>query len=514
MRVSDSSDSDPTLEIGVVFTPDKWAQFAIERFNIFQKWIDGATVFDPTMGEGNLIFSLIDYGLQKGYSLENLPIRNLYGVEINSGIFRDFQEKASAKYGNKLIKSNFKNEDIFFQDKEKKFDLIFGNPPWQNFVDLPGHYKQKIKAEFFRYDLIGNTQDLLLGGSRIDIAALVINKTIEKNLRDKGEAVFFFPLSLLLNDGANKFFRKYNVNGVNYCINKVIDFNDLKTFEGIATRYGLLNLRRDEKQRFPIEYERWENKKWCTFHAKPLLSKNDPLSILEDKDVSPLIDFKPITIKKYSKPRQGINTCGANHLYFFDSIRAGTESTYLVSNKKINAELPKKYLHPLVTSKNFSEHEPGPHKWVFLPYRKDGRPIEYSDVEQDRFLLYYLEEHRDFLAGRKGSLINAWIKRGYWWALLGVGEYNFFDYKVVWEAYGKHSFHPKIFQGKWQANQSLQAFMPVKSLDEAMSVASRLQDSAIENYLLSLKMNGTMNWAQPGKIKKLLQFEEEALRLF
>lgn len=98
--------------------------------------------------------------------------------------------------------------------------------------------------------------------------------------------------------------------------------------------------------------------------------------------------------------------------------------------------------------------------------------------------------------------------------MLGVGEYNFFPYKIVWEAYGKTTFNPKIFEGHWQANQSLQAFIPVRTLDEAHRILNELLDERIENYLLSLKMEGTMNWAQPGKIKKLIRYEEESMTLF
>lgn len=111
-------------------------------------------------------------------------------------------------------------------------------------------------------------------------------------------------------------------------------------------------------------------------------------------------------------------------------------------------------------------------------------------------------------------MLNANMKRGYWWALLGVGEYNFFPFKIIWEAYGKAQFRPRIFSGRWQANQSLQAFIPVKTREEANRVLVLLNNKCVEDYLLSLKMEGTMNWAQPGKIKKLIRFEEEELTLF
>jgi hypothetical protein len=110
-------------------------------------------------------------------------------------------------------------------------------------------------------------------------------------------------------------------------------------------------------------------------------------------------------------------------------------------------------------------------------------------------------------------MLNSMLKRGFWWALFGVGEYSFFNFKVVWEAYGKTTFKPKIFEGNWQANQSLQAFIPLKSHQEAKRILLDLSDNRIEHYLLSHKMQGTMNWAQPGRIKKLLSYEDEVIKV-
>ena len=118
-------------------------------------------------------------------------------------------------------------------------------------------------------------------------------------------------------------------------------------------------------------------------------------------------------------------------------------------------------------------------------------------------------------------MLNAWMKRGIWWACLGVGEYNFAPYKVAWEAYGKANFRPRIFgsyNGKpWQANQAMHAFIPCCSLAEAEELLDRLENSNIEAYLKSLSVEGTCNWAQPGRIKRFLQFipdaQEEALEL-
>lgn len=323
------------------------------------------------------------------------------------------------------------------------------------------------------------------------------------------------PLSLLLNDGANRNFRTYSIDEVRYSIETVYDFNDEDVFGGVTTRYGLTHFIRNKKSTFPIPYHRMSDGKWSDFVAKPMFHETDPLSIITIEDSLHNVEITPITIKKESSPRQGINTCGANEVYFFDSLKELDNELVLLSNKqRENVILPKLFVYPLINTNNFKLDNFQPTKWVFLPYNKSGKPLEWNQIKMFPTLENYLNENREILQNRKGVMLNAILKRGHWWALLGVGEYNFFPYKVVWEAYGKITFNPKIFDGDWQANQSLQAFIPLKSLKEAKRILHELSDDKVEKYLLSLKMEGTMNWAQPGKIKKLIQFEEEALTLF
>lgn len=508
-----SSSLNRQLKIGDVFTPIKWGIFAIEKFKIFQKWINGAAIFDPTMGEGNLLEALVEYGLSNGYTIDKLPIQHLFGNELNTEYYKSALLKFSSKYGINMH-NNFTNEDIL-QLKPHSYDIVFGNPPWQNFVDLPYSYKEQIKHYFFQFDLVGNTQNLLLGGSRIDIAALIIQVSIKNFLKEKGEAIFFMPLSLFLNDGANKNFRTYKVGEINFCVDSIYDFNSENVFENVSTRYGLAHLIRNQKQEFPVSYFRIENNVWKKFFAQPLFQSNDPLSIFSSNEKNEFSKFQPIVLKKESQPRQGVNTCGANHIYFFDSCVNVNEDFVKVSNK-INEDilLPKKFIYPLITSKQFQSEDSVPTKWVLLPYNQNGKPMEWQEIQQYTELKEYLESYKHILQNRKGLMLNAILSRGYWWAMLGVGEYCFFPYKIVWESYGKTQFKPKIFEGYWQANQSLQSFIPVKTYTEAKRILSELSNKQIEKYLLSLKMEGTMNWAQPGKIKKIIKYEEETLSLF
>ncbi len=401
------------------------------------------------------------------------------------------------------MSNNFWNYDLFDISTPLTFDIIFGNPPWQNFVDLPPTYKEKAKSLFAKYDLIGNMRDLLLGGSRMDIAALIIQVAIKNFLKPKGDAIFFMPLSLLLNDGANAEFRNYNVNGTCYAPKIIFDFNKENVFKKIATRYGLVHFRRDETPEFPLEYRVLNQTEWLKLAASPLQNPTNPLSIYKNSSPKPLNNFSSIELPKTSMPRQGINTCGANHVFFFKTHKKTSKPISLVNN---NIELPSNFVYPLLTSSNFINNNPEPRAWALLPYHKKGHPISAQELEAYPELKTYLNNHQEKLSNRKGTYISGWIKKGYWWALLGVGTYNFAPYKIVWEAYGKKTFNPILVEGNWQANQALQAFIPFQTKQHAETILKQLKNPAIEEYLLSLRMEGTMNWAQPGKIKKLIKF--------
>ncbi len=496
------------LKVGAFFTPLEWAVFAIAQSGIFEKWIEGATIFDPTMGEGGLLEALLLYGQSKGVNINKLPVNNLYGVELNTGFFVAFKKRMRDQYSIEFSENQFLNSDILFLKQDLKFDILFGNPPWQNYVDLPEEYKLRVKDSFFKYGLVEDRRKLLLGGSRIDIAALIIQKTIYCNLKAGGEAWFFMPLSLLLNEGASMQFRKFTICETRYALRKVYDLEKAEVFKGVNTRYGLVNFKRDAITNYPVDYQYYNNGIFEQHYARPLLDPTNSLSILPEKKADPLKDFNLIKIPKKSIPRQGLNTCGANDIYFFDNYKLLEGGYCQISNRRNTLRVPRQFVFPLIDKTNFKEELIVPKKWVLLPYTLENKPLGMNELLKYPTLLAYFNLKREILIKRKGPYIKSLINRGFWWALLGVGEYNFASFKIVWESYGRKLFLPKIFSGQWQAGQSLQSFIPCESEEEADRICKALGDKQIMEYLLSLKMDGTMNWAQPGKIKKLLILED------
>ena len=497
---------------GAVFTPSKWANKLVEK-HFFKEWLNGATVLDPTAGEGVFLKAFLNIAKKQGIELTNDRISRLFGIELNQKYVNNFYKSIATEFSIEFPKTNFIQGDIFFQEKEVKADLLIGNPPWVNFSDLEETYKERTKHLYIHFGLVKNPKDLLLGNARTDIATLIVAKVLHSNLNENGKAIFFLPLSIFQNDGANQEFRNYNIRGIDFAVENILDFNGEKIFEDILGRYGVAYFQRDKKQKFPIKYHILKNNKWETHRAKPLFNLTDPLTVFDNAETESRLDnFQKISLPKYCQPRQGINTCGANDIFFFDTHEILDNDRVRLKNRLgDDIIISKKYVFPLTVSTTLKSANPKPEKVILVPHFDSGKPIDLETLKKDKALFKYLSKYQSALQNRKGILINVWINKGFWWALMGVGEYSFASYKIMWKAFGDSIFTPKVLTpdsdlGSWQGNQSLNAYIGVSTLQEAKQIFGKLTNPLIQEYLSSLRMQGTCNWAQPGRMKKLMEF--------
>ncbi|MGO8678366.1 MAG: SAM-dependent DNA methyltransferase [Limisphaerales bacterium] len=487
----------PAKPIGAVFTPLRWARWLIDQANVVRRWADGATICDPTAGNGAFAYALVDTAITTGIEVDDKMLSRLYLLEQQPKFLRDFEAGFRLKYQREFPKRNLVQCDIILSNPKRRFDFLVGNPPWANFSDLPLGYKQATKPQFLQYGLVPDTQAVLLGSSRVDLAALVIAVVLNENLEQNGEAAFFLPLSLFFNDGAHSGFRGYRLRDSGFRVCQIWDFRVRKIFPEVLTRIGAALFHRDKQNAFPIPYKSLTGESWTSQYAAPIGEATAPLSISAERaDLDDIRAAAPITVRAEQKPRQGVNTCGANHVFIFD---------------QYPDHLPSQFVFPLLTKECFRTAAPGPQRFILLAYNtQTGSPLTEAELNQHPTLGSYLRRNRHTLENRKGSLLGAWIKRGIWWACLGVGRYSFAPHKVVWEAYGKHTFAPRVFSafdGKpWQPNQAMHSFIPCPTAQEAESLLEQLRSSHIERYLKSLNVEGTCNWAQPGRIKRFLKF--------
>ncbi|MBB6480824.1 SAM-dependent DNA methyltransferase [Spirochaeta isovalerica] len=494
--------------IGAVFTPLLHAQKTIIDTGLYENWLHGASILDPTAGGGHFIEAFIKTAKEKGDRLTDQRLSRLCAVEMQSRFIEDFHRKMKREYKVDFPGDRFLQGDYLFTHHREEFDFLLGNPPWLNFCDLENGYKEKIKPLFIDSGLTGSKKDLLLGSSRIDLAALIVTEAIRKNLKTQGTAYFFLPLSLFLGEGAHKQFRFLLETGA-FSLNYIDDYRDAPLFPGVATRYGFASFTKDRRTTYPVPYRRIRpNGTFRELNAAPLAGSGSPLIAGGMDDLK---ELPRIFIPPKSKPRQGLNTCGANSLFIFDEITGRNKNILTLKNKEREATLPEELIYPLIGSGQFNAKKH--HRYVFLPYNLNGRALSETELAHYPEAECYLRENRSRLENRKGVLIGSAIKKGLWWSLLGVGPYSFAPWKVVWEAYGKREFHPRLFSSEnkqpWQPNQALQAFIPFNEEREAKRVLKEMENSPIGEILKMQGMEGTCNWAQPGKMIRFFSFKDE-----
>ncbi len=558
-------------ECGAFFTPHWIASDMIRTHSIHRKWADGASVLDPTAGRGNLLESLIRCCLEDGLPVTQQMCRRLKGYEREAeftggfaGRMTELIRSGSSGYaggsaaagdsdgpaspaptaGVTVPKNCLECRDFLEvppgkPDGTGKFDIILGNPPWLNFTDVREEEKEDLKKFFIRYGLAGGSSRILLGSARIDLAALMIQKAMQDHLKPNGEACFFIPLSLVLNEGAHNRFRQGLLEGDSFSFKEIRDFRDIPVFPEVSTRSGFIYLQKSWKQSESLPYYTLQDDlSWQRHSARPVGARGSAYMVTESGGAAP-VSLPQIPIDKASRPRQGINTGGRNALFIFDSCEDAGEGLCLLKNKKITALLPAELVYPLLTREQFrgGGHpavEPAhpvesalgdgsgqPAKFIFLPYNSaDGRVLSPRELERWPAACAYLEEHRKSLETRKGTLMGAAIAKGTYWSLLGVGPYSFSPWKIVWEAYGRDEFRPLLF-GKaalpgntgtveinikpWIVNQALQASCSFTDRTEAERVLNALRQPEIELVLKQQRMEGTCNWAQPGRIRHFLK---------
>ena len=492
-------------EIGQVFTPIIRAEWLINKWNIFDAWLDGAHLCDPTAGQGAFVIAMLNIAQKNGIPITSERLSRLTLIEMVPSHLAQFRRRVQQDFGIAFPTSQIYCQDVITEKHEKQYDILIGNPPWANFGDLPDHYKTELKPYFIQEGLVQDTQRMLLGSSRVDIAALVLKVVLGKLLKECGKAFFYLPTSLFFGDGAHGGFRNYQANQRMFAIDSVYEFTNNKVFDGVGTAYCCAKFQVDTKQEFPISYFKELEDNWVVHKALPFKNATDAWRIVQSLDEINVIETLEIKLSLEQKPRQGVNTCGANSVFIFDS-----KPEYL----------PEEYLFPLATKEIWRHNTFTPYRWILLPYSQDtGKPLSWDQIKKSEALESYLMDNQYDLQNRKGTLLRSHIGKGNWWALLGVGSYAFAPYKVIWQAYGKNHFNPIVLSGingqMWQGNQAMHAFIPCWSEKEANRVMNDLRNPGIQRLLQQLNGAGKCNWAQPGKIKKILSFgENEGRSLF
>ena len=504
---------------GQVLTPLPWAKRLVDGA-LFDKWCAGSSVFDPTGGAGHILEAFIALALERGMEVRPSMLERLTMMELDHALIEAWYRRARDRYGLAVPARSVVEGDFLLDSLPAPVDLLAGNPPWGSFPDLPRDYRDRLKPLFVRYGLTADSRSLLWGNSRVDLSALVLVRAFSEMLargsggrygagnsesardaaghqeagvegigevcamRPVGDmrAAFFLPAGIFNEDGAHGPFMRRLADRDDVEVPELQKFTELtaeRIFPSVSTRYGA-----------------------ACFGAS-----------CESRTRRKDAGLRPCHISPESRPRQGVNTCGANDLFMFRSHG--------------KPDIEPGLLYPLIDTPLFRGWEvsdsigelgspgddpqhPGqaeetpPHRWILLTYDPaTGRPLSQECLSREYPRAWeYLWAHRERLKGRRGTVMGSMIQRGVWWGLLGVGPYTFARYKLVWPAYGARTFTPRLFVGRWTPNQALQCSMSFSERAEALRVQQFLLRPQVEEALHEAGGAGTPGWAQPGRMRR------------
>ena len=151
----------------------------------------------PQQGKGYSSFALLDIARHRGIPITPERLSRLTLIEMNASHLVWFRKNVKQEFGVDFPATQLFCQDVIMESHTGKYDILIGNPPWVNFTDLPSDYKTRIKPFFLAEGLVPDRQQLLLGSSRVDIAALALKIVLGKLLKKNGTWVFLsaaFPL--------------------------------------------------------------------------------------------------------------------------------------------------------------------------------------------------------------------------------------------------------------------------------------------------------------------------------
>lgn len=501
------------MKKGVVYTPRFWADWAVDRFNISKKWLAGSILLDPGCGEGALSEAVIRSAAATGYTPTQNDLVRLKCIDRDETALMKFSDKIRDSFGITLPEESLIHADYLLDDPHVKADLVFANPPWVSFGDLEPADKINYKPIFRESGLTPDPRNLLLGGSRIDLAALFVAVALNRDTAKDCEGHFFLPSSLFRGEGAHNAFRRLSLpGGRSFALTELVELDNGEPFPGAGTRYCFASYKADRKQSWPISWISADSSGlWREFKARPVDGEGSPL--VHYPAGSPPDPPPHIKVPEGAVPRQGVNCSGGSEAFLFEKCVKTDEGRVRVTNKKGTVGyLPAELVYPLMSSSCFTadSSQGEPERWIFLPYRREGKVLSSDELGMWPDAGAWLERHRLLLENRKGSLLNRYCAKGVYWALLGVGPYAFAPWKLAWESYGRSYFLPRLFSSEkgelWQGNQALHAYIPFSDQSSAMKALKEFSSPALGKYLESLGGASTKNWAQPGRIRRLLSF--------
>lgn len=343
-----------------------------------------------------------------------------------------------------------------------KFDLIIGNPPWVDWKNLPGNYRDGLKPMCLEHGLFSGAGRT--GGINLNICGVITYVSLNNWLAPKGKLAFLMPKELIFQPSYEGWRR---LNG-RWSINELHDWSKAgNPFHPVTDDFMTYVIGEHAPGTGSIPVKAFKKKKNALGTASEWANMDDAMLQLDTtylvadkllkgstaygfgKDEAEISLFKKVAGVSHYIGRDGLQLYPQELLVFNDHNQSLAGKDELVTLKNIQVQgalhkvpqrvrrVEKTYLRPLLTAPNIERFciDIGD-QYVHIPYEEGHLATREVLEERAEHLLKYYEHHKDVLTGLSAQ--NKIVESGSdlksddkFWSIPRIGPYSFADVHVV-----------------------------------------------------------------------------------
>jgi len=417
------------------------------------------------------------------------------------------------------------------------FDYIAGNPPWVGWENLPEAYRNETKELWQQHGLfVHKGMDTILGKGKKDISMLMTYVAADSYLKDDGKIAFVITQAVFKMAGAGQGFRKFVTrHKTQLNCQYVDDFSELQLFEGATNKTAVFVMRKNNKQKYPISYTYWRKKeggrkgsfdydtsleevvektKRLSWKAEPS-DPNDPTSSWLTGNEWVLRTVKKVMGKSDYQAHEGINSGGANAVYWFEILKDHGDGTVTARNltdkakrkiESVQVRLEKNRLFPLLRLQDVDAFLAKPEIYfLFVQDVSRRQGLTETDLRSNSPMAYdWLDRNRSLLKQRSAYKRYFDESKASFFSVFNTGQYTLSKWKVVWRAIDVQIRAAVISKHKNQTiiPQHIVSFISLDNETEAHFLSGVMNSTPFRFAVSCFSQPGSKSFGTPSILEK------------
>ena len=559
--------------LGEYYTPDWLAEHVLNEAgyagDVQQR------LLDPTCGSGTFLVLAIKrlraecdrVGMGATETLQAV-LRNVVGIDLNplatlaarANYLLAVKDLLAHRRGSidvpvhqadTILQSGAGEEELWGHENASlrtigRFDVIAGNPPWIGWESLPPGYRQLTRPIWEHYGLFPHRgMAAILGQGKKDLSMLVSCVVTDKLLRNGGRLGFVITQSVFKNSGAAMGFRRFQFGtGPDDCVRveRVDDLSALQPFEGTGNRTCVFAWTKGQRTVYPVKYRVWQRPRnsrptqqqdtladvlsatqQLTLAAEPI-DPDDPASAWLTVPATERSRFRQVIGRSEYQAHEGVNTGGANGIYWLEILQRRPDGTVVVRNITKGAKrrvptvesalIEEDLIYPLLRGREVRRWRAVPSAHILLAQDSARRRgIDERRLRQKLPKTYsYLRQFADTLRSRAAfrryftrSQEGQTQEEAPFYSMFNVGPYTLCSHKVVWHRMVAPIGAAVVSEqdGRPVLPQETHAFVACTSAAEAYFLAGLLNSEVLNAVAAAYAQAGGKSFGSPQLISHL-----------